>query len=84
MTKKRDYKREYANYQGTPEQKKRRAARGRSRYKMMKAGKVRIGDGKDVDHLDHNTSNMSSSNLRVQPKGINRSFTRTSTGAVKK
>ena len=84
MAKKRNYKKEYANYQGSEEQKKRRAARGRSRYKLMKSGKVRIGDGKDVDHKDHNTSNMSSSNLRVQPKGINRSFARTSTGAVKK
>lgn len=84
MAKKRDYKREYNRYQGTPEQKKRRAARGRSRYKMIKAGKLRVGDGKDLDHKDHNPSNMSSSNLRIQPKGINRSFARTSSGAVKK
>ncbi len=70
-TKKRDYKKEY-EYHGTPEQKKRRAARGRSRYKLEKAGKVRKGDGKDVHHKDNNPNNTSRKNLRVEPKSVNR------------
>ena len=44
----RDYKKEYRDYHGKPEQIKRRAARNQSRAKLEKAGvDVR---GKDVDH----------------------------------
>ncbi|MGL4584079.1 MAG: HNH endonuclease [Flavobacterium sp.] len=59
-------------YNSSPEQKKRRAQRNASRKKMEKAGKVRKGDGKDVDHKNHNTSDKSSKNLRVMSKGANR------------
>lgn len=72
----RNYKSEYENYQGTPEQKKKRAARGRARYKLMKQGRVKLGDGLDVDHKDTNPLNNSSSNLRVQTKSNNRSYPR--------
>lgn len=54
MSKKRDYKKEYREYHSKPEQKKRRAGRNAARRKMEKAGKVRKGDGKDVDHRDRN------------------------------
>ena len=50
MTKERNYKQEYANYQGTDEQIKNRAKRNKARSIMEKAGKVSKGDGKDVDH----------------------------------
>lgn len=40
-------------WQSSPEQKKRRAARGRARYKAEKAGKVRKGDGKELDHVGY-------------------------------
>jgi len=80
----RDYKKEYANYQGTPAQKKRRASRGRARYALMKKGKVRIGDGMDVDHKDSNPLNDSHSNLRVQTPHQNRSYPRTSTAREKR
>lgn len=73
---KRDYAEEYKNYQGTKEQKKKRASRGRARYSLMKKGKVRLGDGMDVDHKDTNANNNSPSNLRVQPKSENRSYPR--------
>mgnify|MGYP003982415249 CR=1 FL=1 len=43
---------------------------------MKKAGKVRKGDGKDVDHKNRNTADNRRKNLRVQPKGKNRSFSR--------
>ena len=46
----RDYKKEYANYQGKPEQIRNRAKRNAAGKKMMDAGLVRKGDGKDVDH----------------------------------
>ena len=46
----RDYDREYRNYQGKPEQIKNRAERNAARAKMVKAGRAKKGDGKDVDH----------------------------------
>lgn len=59
-------------YNSTEEQKTRRAQRNSARAKMEKAGKVRKGDGKDVDHKDMNTANKKMSNLRVQSKSKNR------------
>jgi hypothetical protein len=61
-------------FNSQPEQKKRRAERNASRAKMAQAGKVRKGDGKDVDHRNHNPSDMSAKNLSVMPKGKNRSM----------
>ena len=75
-TKPRNYKREYKTYHAKPKQKKRRAQRNTARRKMTKAGKVRKGDGKDVDHRDRNTANNSRKNLRAIPKSKNRSFSR--------
>lgn len=75
----RNYKREYETYQGTEQQKKNRAARNAARAKMMKAGKVHKGDGKDVAHvvaLDKGGSNKTG--LRVESKSTNRSFKRDS------
>jgi hypothetical protein len=81
---KRDYKKEYANYQGKPSQKKKRASRGRARYSLMKKGKVRIGDGKDVDHKNTNANDNSPGNLRVQPKSKNRSYPRNKSAGKKR
>ena len=50
MAKKRDYKKEYEDYHSKPEQKKNRALRNTARATMMKEGKVKKGDGKEVDH----------------------------------
>jgi len=80
----RNYKKEYANYQGKPAQIKRRTARNKARRLMTKAGKVRKGDGKDVDHSDSNPLNNKRKNLRVKPKSKNRSFARTKTAREKK
>lgn len=76
--KKRNYRKEYDNYQGKPEQIKNRASRNKARAEMMKEGKVRKGDGKDVDHKDGNPRKNSKSNLRVESKRANRSFSRKS------
>ena len=66
----RDYKREYATYHSKPVQKKRRAERNASRAKAEKDGRVSKGDGKDVDHVTHNTA---SSKTRVTTASANRS-----------
>lgn len=73
---KRDYTKEYSNYHASPEQKKRRASRGRARYKLMKQGRVKLGDGMDVDHKNTNANDNSTKNLRVKSKYLNRSFKR--------
>lgn len=75
----RDYKKEYSNYQGSEEQKKKRAKRNKARRQLMREGRVRKGDGKDVDHkrpLAKGGSNARS-NWRVTSKSENRSFKRT-------
>ena len=46
----RDYKKEYQNYQGKPQQIKNRSARNKARRQMEKKGLVSKGDGKEVDH----------------------------------
>lgn len=75
----RNYRREYDTYQGKPEQIKKRDTRNAARAKMVKAGKVKKGDGKDVAHivaLDKGGSNKTG--LRVESKSANRSFKRDS------
>ena len=61
-------------YNSREDQKKRRAERNASRAKMERAGKVRKGDGKDVDHKNHNTSDQSSKNLAVVSRSKNRAM----------
>lgn len=68
----RDYKKEYRDYHGKPEQRKRRSSRTMARYYAKKAGKVRKGDGKEIDHKDFNPNNNSPSNLRVISRKANR------------
>ena len=73
--KKRDYKKEYRDYHGTAEQKKRRAQRGRDRYKAEKAGKVKKGDGKEVHHPNAKRKGASlGGKTRVISKKRNRSM----------
>jgi len=74
--KKRNYRKEYDNYQGKPAQIKNRAKRNAARSKMEKAGKVKKGDGKDVDHKKGVKAGNGSKNLRVKSKSANRSFPR--------
>lgn len=65
-----------AKYNSKPEQIKRRSERNKTRRMMEKAGRVHKGDGKDVDHKDHNPANRLMGNLRVQSKSKNRSNNR--------
>jgi hypothetical protein len=73
---KRDYKKQNEKYDSRPSVKKDRASRNAARKVMSKAGKVRKGDGKDVDHKDGNPRNNKRSNLRVTTKAKNRSVKR--------
>lgn len=69
----RDYKAEYQNYHSKPEQKKRRAGRNQARRLMERAGRVKKGDGKDVDHRNRNPKINTLRNLRIQTPSQNRS-----------
>lgn len=81
----RNYKAEYNNYQGSPEQIKKRAMRNAARREMEKKGVVSKGDGKDVDHKQPlvKGGGNGNGNLRVVPKSVNRSFARTKRAGMK-
>lgn len=68
----RNFRKEYDDYHGTPEQKKRRAQRNRARADAMKAGKVRKGDGKEVHHLSSNRKGELGSKTAVVSRAYNR------------
>ena len=50
-----------------------RTARVLARREMIKKGKAKVGDGKDVDHRDGNPQNNSNGNLRMMDVNTNRS-----------
>ena len=79
MAKKGEYKKgatadsiRQRKYNGSPEQKKNRASRNAARRAAEKAGKVRKGDGRDVDHKNMNPRDNRKSNLQVMSKSKNR------------
>jgi hypothetical protein len=72
---------EAAQYEDTPEQVKHREERNKLRYKLLKEGKVKKGDKKDVAHklaLDKGGSNKQG--YSVQSQFQNRSFDRDAKG----
>jgi hypothetical protein len=72
----RNYRKEYGNYHSKPEQRKRRSSRNKARSILISKGKVKKGDGMDVDHKDRNPNNNSTRNLRVQTPRKNRGWRR--------
>ena len=80
VNKPRPYAKEYEQYDGTPAVKKKRAARNKARRMMEAEGKVRKGDGKDVDHKVALSKGGTSArgNLRVKSASANRSYPRNS------
>ena len=70
----RDYKKEYAEYHGKPEQIANRAERVKARRVMEKTGAAHKGDGKDVDHIKPLSKGGTSakSNLRMRSVKANR------------
>lgn len=70
---KRDYRKEYDDYQGTPLQKKRRADRNRARRKALREGRVHKGDTKELDHVGfHRRGRLKSVATRVVSRHANR------------
>ena len=86
VNKPRPYKKEYEQYQGKPDQIKKRAERNTARNELAKKGAVHKGDGKDVDHVTPLSKGGTStkSNLRVKPASDNRSVSRNADHTVKK
>jgi hypothetical protein len=85
MAKARDYQKEN-EYKAQPEQIKLRVARNKARREAIKAGRVKKGDGKDIDHivpLSKGGANIKS-NTRVRTKSQNSSFSRNSDSSVKR
>jgi len=67
------------SYNARPEQVKKREMRNQARAELAKDGKVKKGDGKDVDHkkmLDGNGTNAKG-NLRVVDQTTNRGWRKT-------
>jgi hypothetical protein len=85
MPYKRDYKAEYANYDGTEAVKKKRAQRNKARRMLEREGVVHKGDGKDVDHTKPLSKGGKTvrSNLKVKSASANRSYARKSDGSIK-
>lgn len=69
-----------AKFQKKPSEVKKREARNRARAVMIKQGKVKKHDGKDVDHKRGVDAGNGPGNLRVLSQHNNRSYHRTSSG----
>lgn len=76
---------EYEKYQGTPQQIHNRSLRNQARAKLAKEGVVKKGDGKDVGHIKALGKGGANTRGNLEPQTVtaNRSFARTSTGAMK-
>tara|TARA_R100000541_G_scaffold8880_1_gene16475 strand:+ start:72 stop:338 length:267 start_codon:yes stop_codon:yes gene_type:complete len=82
----RDYKRENKVTKSKPTNIKKRVLRNKARRMLERAGLVKKGDGKHVDHkkpLSKGGSN-NRSNLRVRDGKKNSSFARNSNKSIKK
>ena len=82
----RDYKRENKVTKSKPKNIKKRVLRNKARRMLERAGLVKKGDGKHVDHkkpLSKGGTNKRS-NLRVKDGKKNRSFSRNSDGSIKR
>ena len=68
ITEERNYKKEYANYQGKPEQIARRSSRNKAR-RLMGDKDIK---GKDIGHKDNNPLNNDPKNLKIEDPSKNR------------
>ena len=66
----RDYRKEYDDYHGKPDEIARRASRNKARANKKKKRFLSRFD--EVDHIDNNPQNNSPSNLRVVSRNKNR------------
>ena len=69
-------RRQVKGYNAKPEMVKKRTMNNAARRELEKEGLVKKGDGKDVDHKKPLRSGGTNarSNLRVQPKSVNRAW----------
>ncbi len=68
----RNYRKEYDEYHGTPEQIQNRASRNAARAGAVKKnGKAKM-KGKEVDHKDGNPKNNNKKNLQIISRSANR------------
>lgn len=68
----RNYKKE-GEWESSPIQKKRRAARNKARREAMKKGLVHKGDGKELDHVGyHPTGSLDHVKTKVVSRRANR------------
>ena len=65
----RNYRKEYDDYHGKPDEIARRASRNKARKKK---GLMNLGPQDEVDHIDNNPENNSPGNLRVVSRHKNR------------
>ena len=68
----RNYKSDYEKFQSSPDQIADRSSRNSARREAENQGKVKKGDGKDVDHKNGNPRDNSNTNIRIVPKSKNR------------
>ena len=61
-------------YNSKPSSKKDRASRNAARAQAMKDGKVRKGDGKDIDHKNSNPRDNRKGNTQVMSASKNRAM----------
>ena len=61
-------------YNSKPSSKKDRASRNAARSEAMKDGKVRKGDGKDIDHKNSNPRDNRKGNTQVMDRSKNRAM----------
>lgn len=83
----RNYKAELRwEKENKPDRVKQRAQRNAARSLLQKEGKVKKGDGKDVDHKIPLSlgGNGKRDNLRVRSASANRSVVRNKDGSIKK
>lgn len=68
----RNYEKEN-KWENSPEQVKRRMARNRARAAAIRAGRVKKGDGKEVDHVGAKRSGpLNNNKVRVVSRAVNR------------
>jgi len=68
----RNYAKE-TRWENTPEQVKRRVARNRARRKAIREGRVKKGDGKELDHVgSHRKGSLDNVPTRVVSRRANR------------
>lgn len=75
---------DYGKYHASKAAKKDRASRTTARRRAIKAGKVSKGDGKEIDHKNHNARDNKASNLRVVDRSTNRKRPRKKNGHTKR